>query len=107
MNVSEFLSLKAEKHTPFGGNQFMSLEWSHPRGRGKPLAQTLAQTGFFSPWHCPASVAPGRAGFLYGTDYYSGVAPLAQTGMLKDCGPSFPVAPGQAGRAAPTPARLA
>ena len=75
MNVSEFLSLKAEKHTPFGGNQFMSLEWSHPRGRGKPLAQTLAQTGFFSPWHCPASVAPGRAGFLYGTDYYSGVAP--------------------------------
>ncbi len=71
MNVSEFLSLKAEKHTPFGGNQFMSLEWSHPRGRGKPLAQT---------------------GFLYGTDYYSGVAPgravallaqtLAQTGIM-------------------------
>ncbi|MCK4486035.1 MAG: hypothetical protein KAU38_04640, partial [Desulfobacterales bacterium] len=28
------------------------------------LAQTLAQTGFFSPWHCPASVALGRAGFF-------------------------------------------
>ncbi|MBE9501162.1 MAG: hypothetical protein IMY87_01870 [Chloroflexi bacterium] len=27
------------------------------------------------------------------------VAPLAQTGMLKDCGPSFLVAPGRAGRA--------
>jgi hypothetical protein len=54
------------------------------------LAQTLAQTGFFTLWHSPASlaqtgffsaghspasVAPGRAGFLYGTDYYSGVAP--------------------------------
>jgi hypothetical protein len=60
---------------------------------------SLAQTGFFSPWHCPASVAPGRAGFLYGTGYYSRVAPLAQTGMLKDCGPPFPVVPGRAGRA--------
>ncbi len=26
------------------------------------LAQTLAQTGFFSPAHSPGSVAPGRAG---------------------------------------------
>jgi hypothetical protein len=40
-----------------------------------------------------------QTGFSHGTGYYSDVAPLAQTGMLKDCGPSFPVAPGRAGRA--------
>jgi len=40
-----------------------------------------------------------RAGFLYSTGYYSHVAPLAQTGMLKDCGLSFPFAPGRAGLA--------
>jgi hypothetical protein len=81
------------------------------------LAQTLAQTGFFtlwhgpssvapgqagffSPWHCPASVvAPGRAGLLYGTSYYSPVAPLAQTGMTRTTHLPKAVAPGRAGRA--------
>jgi len=50
-------------------------------GRGKPLAQT----GFFTPGHCPASVAP-----------------LAQTRMRGMTHLSKAVAPGQAGRAAPT-----
>ena len=81
---------------------------------------SLAQTGFFSPWHCPASVAPlaqtgmmgtdinakavapgraGRAGFLCGTGYYSRVAPLAQTGFFSPGHGPTSVAPGRAGRA--------
>jgi len=39
------------------------------------LAQTLAQTGFFSLWHGPASVAPGRAGFFFRRHCPTSVAP--------------------------------
>ena len=70
-----------------------------PKSPLSPLAQTLAQTGFFTLWHSPSSVAPGRAGFFFRRHCPTSVAPLAQTGMLKDSGPSFPVAPGRAGQA--------
>jgi len=50
--------------------------------------KTLAQTGFFSAGHSPASVAPGRA-----------VAPLAQTGFFSPGHDPISVAPGRAGRA--------
>ena len=40
-------------------------------GRHKAPAQTLAQTRFFSLWHGPASVAPGRAGFRQKTNGYN------------------------------------
>jgi hypothetical protein len=61
------------------------------------LAQTLAQTGFFSPGYSPGSVALGRAGFLYSSGYYSHVAPLAQTGMTWADINAKAVAPGRAG----------
>jgi|GEM_PF-4485036 len=79
-------------------------------GKDFSLAQTLAQTGFFSLWHGPASVAPGRAGFFslwHGpasvapgrAGFFSlwhgpaSVAPLAQTGFALRQHFRFAVAP--------------
>jgi hypothetical protein len=49
------------------GNSSAPIAFSLISAKGRnlqdfSLAQTLAQTGFFSLWHGPASVAPGRAG---------------------------------------------